>query len=155
MKKLSSVLVVVCVAALVAGCSTPAAPSTSSAATATATTTANAGTGDCGEVERAYQAWSGAPALPRDVASAVALREKDLKTLQEDGTKFLSALAGKVDKPSTTLARAITEYNVDITLLSVELRMVSKINDADAGRVISAIAKVRTEYDAFKAAACG
>jgi hypothetical protein len=109
---------------------------------------------ECVNVERAYNAWKGALALPPDRAGVQALRKLDIEMLTDDGGAFLGDVEGYQDQTSKILAFAVADYEAKLALANVAFSLGGKIDSDSADGVVAAITRLHDAYRAFKASTC-
>ncbi|MEU5962637.1 hypothetical protein ABZ777_15625 [Micromonospora parva] len=142
-------------AATLAGCSSDPEPgaTASPAPSSSASTRPAAIEVECANIDRAHNAWDG----PRRAASAaqVALwNEGEAKAAMEGGEDYLKAVSGYQDQPSKVLARAVAEYNYELSVVNVEAVIGDGISEEQAGKAAAAAGSVGDAYRAWRSATC-
>lgn len=122
------------------------------AATSTAPTARPRNEVECVNVARAFNAWDGrAPATASDV---LAYDEVTIQMRMDGGRSFLDDVRGYDDHPSKSLAVAVADYNVSLSLVNLQISMVGHTDVERSQEVALKAAGVRTSYQQFKAATC-
>ncbi|MEK8109204.1 hypothetical protein NKG94_39870 [Micromonospora sp. M12] len=131
-----------------------AAPSSSpTAASASATVRPAAIEVECANIDRAHNAWDG----PRRAESATEVtlwNELEIKMAMEGGEDYLKAVSGYEDQPSKVLARAVAEYNYELSVVNVEAVIGDGISEEQADKAAAAAGSVADAYRAWRSGTC-
>lgn len=111
---------------------------------------------ECETIRHEHEIWEqGRDDLDLLPNRAAYVAEYDVSGLIKSGKAFFEAASGRDDAAAKTLAVAIAQYNLDISVINLELSAGSQISAASHQKAAGSWIAVDAAYDKFLRATCG
>lgn len=109
---------------------------------------------ECVNIRRAYTAWSSADRLPETPDDVRTINEVTVGLWKRDGDRLLEAVTGYDDQPSKTLAVAVAEYNVAVSLAAIPVGVGMTPTDDTVDKVLNGVVDIHSAYARFNSEVC-